>query len=161
VTAEALYPLLIIFTFVGLGAAIFAAFEVIDPSLTHVCSTNNSFLGLKLSCASVATSGHTTVLGVPDYAVGIGGFLAMIAVAILAYRSWDRKYLQLLAGLSLLGLVFTAYFVYNEVFVVGAICPVCTTAHCANVAVLLVTTALLRMSRPDPEEPAPEAAEPG
>jgi uncharacterized membrane protein len=154
VTAESLYPLLLIFLFIGLGAAIFAAFEVIDPSLTQVCSTSNSFLGLKLSCASVATSGHTTVLGIPDYAVGIIGYVVMIGVGIQAYRTWDRRYLKLLLACSLVGLLFIAYFVYEESFVIGAICPVCTTAHAANVGVLITTLTLLRMSRPDREAPA-------
>lgn len=128
----------------GLAAAIFAGFETVDASLSQVCSTSGY-----VSCAKVGSSGHTTLLGVPDWAIGIGGYLVMLAVGVLAYRTWARRYLGLLSLLSGLGILFSVYFVYEETFVIRALCPVCTTAHLLNVVVFVLALRLFRMSAPD------------
>ncbi|MCI4366818.1 MAG: vitamin K epoxide reductase family protein [Thermoplasmata archaeon] len=145
--AETAYALLLVVLLGGLAAAGYAAYEVLNPGAAAVCSVNSH-----VSCAAVAASGHTTVAGVPDWAIGIAGYLTMFGVALLAFRTFDRRYLQGLAALSGTALVFVAYFVYNETVVIGSICPVCTTAHILDVVALALTLYLLRLSRPDPGE---------
>src|SRR5580658_9094012 len=96
--AETLYALLIVDLIGGLGAACYAAYEVVNPAAAAYCSVNPLF-----SCVNVLKSGHTKFLGIsllPDFAVGIIGYSAMLVVAILAYRTFDRRYLKLLALLS-------------------------------------------------------------
>jgi uncharacterized membrane protein len=144
ITAEQLYPLLVVLLLAGLAAALYAAYETVNPAASAVCSTSGY-----ISCSKVGGSGHTTIAGIPDWAIGVGGYLGMTALGILAFRTFERRYLTLLAGLSAVGLLLSLYFVYEEVVVIQALCPVCSTAHALNVAVLAVTVALLRMSRPE------------
>jgi uncharacterized membrane protein len=150
--AETLYSLLLVVLLGGLAAASYAAYEVINPAAAAVCSVNS-----KVSCATVANSGHTSigipgVLLIPDWTVGILGYAAMFVIALLAYRTFDRQYLKILAALSGIALLFVAYLVYTETVVIGAICPVCTTAHILDAVAFGITLQLLRMSRPGPDE---------
>src|SRR5580693_6199998 len=94
VDAETLYALLLVVLLGGLAAASYAAYEVLNPAAAAVCSVNS-----KVSCSAVAGSGHTTLFGVPDWAIGIAGYVAMFAIALLAYRTFDRQYLKILAAL--------------------------------------------------------------
>lgn len=157
--AESLYGLLFVFLMGGVFAASYAAYEVVNPAASAVCSTSGY-----VSCGAVADSGHTTILGVPDWLVGIAGYLAMFVVAVLAYRTYERRYLVALTGLSTLGLLVSLFFVYNELVVIQHLCPVCTAAHLLNVGVLAVSVSLLRLGRSEPEDaggPGPRPAPSG
>jgi uncharacterized membrane protein len=145
--AQTTYALLLVVLLGGLAAASYAAYEVINPQAAGVCSVN-----AYVSCGKVADSGHTTTGGIPDYAIGIAGYSAMFAVAALASRTFDRRYLQLLAALSGIALGFVSWFVYNETVLIGAVCLVCTTAHLLDGATFGLTLYLLRLSRPDSDE---------
>lgn len=159
--ARRLYSVLFVALMGGLAAAIFAWYETVNAAAAGVCSPSAT-----VSCAKVGASGHTTLLGVPDWSIGIAGYLLMIVVAAIAYRSYDRRFLTLLAVLSTLGIGVSLYFVYTEAFVIHALCPVCTTAHLLNVVVLIVTLSLLRLSAPEAGAPhhaprgAPDASPP-
>src|SRR5208282_5437284 len=63
----------------GLLVAIFSAAEFYNASLRGICSINSFF-----SCALVDESGRTSTFWIPDYAWGIGGFVAILLVAGLA-----------------------------------------------------------------------------
>lgn len=147
VRAETLYALVFVFLMAGLAAAVFAWYETVNSAVTAVCSPNQS-----VSCAAVDHSGDTHSFGVPDWAVGIAGYVVMVGVAALAYRTFDRRYLMGLGLLSAIGVLISLVFVYQEAFVIHALCPVCTTAHLCNVGVLVCSAWLLRLSRPDADE---------
>lgn len=150
VSAETLYALLIVLLLGGLSAASFAAYEVVNPAAAQFCSPDPF-----LSCSRVLDSGHTNIGGIPDWSIGIVGYLAMLVLAVLASRTYDWRYLTGVMLLSLGGLAISLLLVYTELVVVGAICPVCTTAHLLNVGVLATSVALLRMSRPEADALAP------
>ena len=117
------------------------------PSAASACSFNSL-----VSCSKVGSSGHTTTLGVPDWLWGIGGFLVLLGIDLRVYRTWDRRALQFLAGLSAVGALLSAWFVYNGLFLIQAVCPVCTVAQAANAVVLAASIALLRISSgPEPD----------
>lgn len=137
--AQDLHAVVLLAVVAGLALALFAAYETFNPAAASACSPTKL-----LSCQSVNSSGHTTTLGVPDWAWGIGGFVALLFVDVLAYRTFERRWLTALFALSTMALGLTAWFVYNEVVVVGAICPVCTGAHLANLVVWAGSLLLLR-----------------
>ena len=89
-----------------------------------------------VSCGKVALSGDTAILGIPYWSIGIGGFVAMLAIDVPLYLSWRWELLVALTALSVLGAVAALYFIYQEVAVIGAICPICTGAHACDFAVL-------------------------
>jgi uncharacterized membrane protein len=109
----------------GLIVALFAAAEFFDVALRNICSVS-SFL----SCAAVDQSGRTSTLGLPDYAWGVGGFAAILAVAGLGERRPDsRPWAWGLVGLTSAGVALSLYLLYVELALIGALCLVCATAY--------------------------------
>lgn len=109
----------------GLIVAFFAAAEFFDASLSKYCSPSTY-----INCATVAKSGLTTTLWVPDWIWGIAGFIAIIVAAALAERNRrDIRYAYALLGLTTAGFGLAMYLLYVEVVRIGALCPVCATAY--------------------------------
>jgi len=146
VPAESLHAVILLALAVGLLFSIWSGYETVTGS-TGSC-TVNSFV----SCGAVRNSGYTSAFGIPYWAAGVAGFVVMLAIDIPLYLTWRPTLLYALLGLSVLGLALSLYFVYLELAVIGAICPVCTGAHVANVAVLAAALMLVRRARSADEE---------
>ena len=142
--AESVHAALLIVVIVGLGLAVFAAVESIFPAAEGFCSVNSY-----VSCAKVDSSGHTTTLGIQDWAIGIAGFVLLLVIDIPLYRTWRPDLLKALVGLSALGVVVSAYFAYVELAIIQALCLVCFSTYLANGAVLVLSLYLLRTSSSD------------
>ncbi len=136
----------------GLVVAIFAALEFFDASLRGICSINSFF-----SCALVDQSGRTTTLGVPDYAWGIGGFVAILVVAALGERAPDdprRAYA--LVALTSAGIGLAIYLLYVELAEIHALCIVCATDYGLGAIAWAGAIAIaLRVRRRAAEDAAP------
>jgi uncharacterized membrane protein len=89
-------------------------------------------------CEIVNTSPYAEVAGVPVALVGLVGYALLLALGLWAWLPVGRPaqadatgpsalWLIPLAifGLSLVGLLYSAYLTYVEVFVLGALCPWC------------------------------------
>ena len=78
-------------------------------------------------CETVATSPYSRIGGVPVAVYGVGLSLILLTLAIAWWRT--NLYVLLLAhyGLSLAGVLFEIYFLYLQVFVIGAVCVWCTS----------------------------------
>jgi len=144
----------------GLIVSIFTYLEQFEASLLNLC-TVNAFI----SCSAVARSGKTTVLGVPDSFVGIGGFILILVVAAVAEsRRRDLRWPYLLLFLTTVGIGFSVYFGYVELFEINALCPVCLTAYIFGVITWVGSIALVRKvrakARAREEKPPPETASP-
>jgi uncharacterized membrane protein len=146
VRAETLHAIILMALIAGLAFSVWSAWETTHPQGSSVCDVNSV-----VSCGKVATSGDTAIqlgsLSIPFWSIGIGGFVAMLVVDIPLYLTWRRELLFALTALSILGAIATLYFIYQEVAVVGAICPVCTGAHVCNFGVLGSSLALLLTTR--------------
>jgi len=108
----------------GLIVSIYTYLETVQSSLQKYCTLNSY-----VSCGAVANSGKTTLLGIQDSYIGIGGFILILVVAAIAERR--RKELlwpQLLLLITSLGVAFSLYFLYVELVEIQALCPVCLTA---------------------------------
>lgn len=90
-------------------------------------------------CEEVARSEYSRIGGIPVAVFGVGLSLVLLALALAWWRS--NLYGLLLAhyGLSLGGLVFEAYFLYLQVFVIGAVCVWCTSYGLSLALRFLVT----------------------
>lgn len=91
------------------------------------------------------TSRYAMVGAVPVALIGLGGFAAILAVALARLRS-SRPELDLaLFALSLTATLYVLYLSYVEVVVLGAICPWCVAVAVCAVAVFgLAVRAVLR-----------------
>ncbi|HEX8024746.1 MAG TPA: vitamin K epoxide reductase family protein [Candidatus Limnocylindrales bacterium] len=85
-------------------------------------------------CEEVARSEYSRIAGVPVAVYGVGLSLVLLTLALAWWRT--NLYALLLAhyGLSLAGVLFEAYFLYLQVFVIGAVCVWCTSYGLSLVA---------------------------
>ena len=100
-------------------------------------------------CETVQLSPWSRVAGVEVALIGVLGYAGLLALSLgalqpgLAGRRWPAK---LLAGLAGIGVLFTAYLTYLELFVIHAICRWCVASGVIIVAIL--AAALLDQRRP-------------
>lgn len=89
-------------------------------------------------CEAVQTSRYSMIGDVPVAAIGLAGFLVILAVA-LARIARPRSELDIaLFALSLAATLYVAYLTYVEIFVLGAICPWCVSIAACAVAIFAI-----------------------
>jgi uncharacterized membrane protein len=78
-------------------------------------------------CEEVARSEYSRIAGIPVAVFGVVLSLVLLSLAVAWWKT--DLYALLLAhyGLSLAGVIFEAYFLYLQVFVIGAVCIWCTS----------------------------------
>jgi uncharacterized membrane protein len=138
----------------GLIVSIYAYLETVQASLQKFCTVN-----AYVSCGAVANSGKTTVLGVPDGLIGIGGFVLILVLAAIAERR-RRELLwpNLLLLFTTVGVGFSLYFVFVELAEIHALCPVCLAAWVLGWVAWGATIALVRKVRAKARARADETA---
>ena len=107
-------------------------------------------------CETVQTSSYAVFLGVPVAFYGVAGYVALLVVSLVGLQpAWlsRREPIVLLAAMSALGLAFTIYLTYLELFVIHAICRWCVAS--AVVIALITGVALhgMRERGADPGAP--------
>lgn len=98
-------------------------------------------------CDTVQTSPWAVLLGLPVAFYGVVGYGAILVVSLLALRPallLNRKWDLVLAGLATVGVLFTAYLTYLELFVIHAICRWCVASAVIITAIWVVAVAALR-----------------
>jgi uncharacterized membrane protein len=150
--AETAYSLVIVLLLAGLAFSTYAWYETVNPAARGVCSFGSYF-----SCAKIDTSGDTTTLGLPDWGIGVAGYVVMLFLGILAYSTYKRPHLLAVTAVSGLGVAISAYFAYIELVIIQGICVICLGAYLCNLAAFLLLVFLVRLT--DEKEPvaAPSA----
>jgi uncharacterized membrane protein len=98
-------------------------------------------------CERVQASQWSSFLGVPVAAYGVGGYLALLGVALFGLRADQVERpgaTRWLAGFSVLGLLFSLYLLALELFVIHAVCRWCTVSGVIIAAICVVSLAGLR-----------------
>ena len=155
VDARTLHALLPVAIVIGLAFSGYAAYETLYPAAQASCSVNGFF-----SCSKVDQSGLTSTFGIPDYAIGVAGFVALLALDVPLLLTYRRGWLYALFGLSTIGLVFSIYLAYVELAEIQALCLICTGAYLSNVVVWAIALGLVRESRSPGDSAASRTAEP-
>jgi uncharacterized membrane protein len=94
------------------------------------------------SCDMVNSSSYSEFLGIPVAGIGLAGYVVLFGLAILAIQPrWldeplPDRLLSLLAGV---GVVFTLYLTYAELFILGAICQWCVVSQLLIVAIFILS----------------------
>ncbi|MBI3752199.1 MAG: hypothetical protein HY263_11165 [Chloroflexi bacterium] len=78
-------------------------------------------------CETVALSSYSRINGIPVAVFGVVLSLILLTLAIAWWRTNLYALLLLHYGLSLAGVLFEIYFLYLQVFVIGAVCVWCTS----------------------------------
>lgn len=119
---------------------------------THVNGAVPVCVGGSGGCETVQTSRYSEILGVPVAALGLFAYAAMLLCAVL------RGEKATLAGafVALVGVLFSAYLSYLELFVLRAICQWCVASAVLVVAYLVLGILRLRNTGSDVPETADE-----
>jgi uncharacterized membrane protein len=107
--------------------------------------------GASGGCETVQTSPWAVFLGLPVAFYGVVGYLAVLIVALASLRPAalsQRQWNVMLVGLTSVGLLFTAYLTYLELFVIHAICRWCVGS--AVIIALIWIVSLLSLRSPAP-----------
>lgn len=89
-------------------------------------------------CETVALSPYSRIAGIPVAVFGVGLSVVLLSLAIAWLRTDGYRLLLAHYGLSLVGVLFEIYFLYVQVFVIGAVCVWCTSYGASLVARFLV-----------------------
>jgi uncharacterized membrane protein len=96
------------------------------------------------SCQAVAESSYSHLGPVPVSLLGVLGYAAILAVAVIWLRSGDRFGdwpLLGIWGMAVGGTAYSVYLTYVELFVIDAVCIWCVTQAVVMVAILIASTA--------------------
>lgn len=135
---------------IGLGISLY---------LTYIYTSNGVAICLGSGgCETVQHSPYAWIMGIPIPTLGAGAYLLVLVLTLLAWRGGDRQEAMLLGlfGTSLIGLLFSAYLTYLELFVIHAICLWCVVS--AIVQVFLFIMVIMAWRRFQQDEAGSEAA---
>lgn len=116
----------LVFAVLGLIAAFTLTVEKIhllqDPNALLSCSIN-----LVLNCGPVMKTWQASVFGFPNSLLGIIGYSAAIAFAVIALaRVVMPRWIFLAAnGITALGAIFAYWLFFQSVYVIQVLCPWC------------------------------------
>ena len=99
--------------------AIYLAHEYLTQNFNS-CQINSFF-----SCGTVGLSGHTSLLGIPFWAMGVAWFPFLLVIGLFLSK-------EILLLLLVVGDMFTVYLWYLELGVIHAVCPVCVSLYVFN-----------------------------
>ncbi|NCP85879.1 vitamin K epoxide reductase family protein [bacterium] len=130
--------------------AIFAALAGIAISIymTIFKLTDNAAMCLgNGGCSVVNASKYSEIYGIP---LGIIGLIGYAAIALVLWFEQKHpllhKYGNMLAmGMSVTGVLYSAYLTYLEIYVIKALCPFCVASAIAiSVAFIFTFTRFIR-----------------
>ncbi len=132
---------------VYLGTLVLALFGAVDAVYLLIFKlTGNSHMCLgNGGCHNVNFSPYSEIYGIPVSLFGIFAYLAILCILVLEDRVRIVKENGPLAifGISLVGVAFTAYLTYLEIYVIRAICPFCVTS--AIIITFIFILAIIRL----------------
>jgi uncharacterized membrane protein len=92
-------------------------------------------------CSAVNASPYSEVNGIPVALVGVGGYLAILAVFYLETKPgfFQENGTMILFALTLVGFLFTIWLVFVEVALLQEYCPFCITSQVAMTIIFILT----------------------
>ncbi|MEM0117390.1 MAG: vitamin K epoxide reductase family protein [Conexivisphaerales archaeon] len=123
----------------GIVIAVILTYEYLTADFT-VCNINSFF-----SCGAVASSPYSRFFGIPMYVFGLVWFPLLFALS-LAFSSLGRKETNVfvLLPLLLLGDIFTVYLWYDQLVLIGKLCPFCISLYFVNYALTGLALVILK-----------------
>jgi uncharacterized membrane protein len=99
-------------------------------------------------CEIVNTSQYSSIAGIPIAVLGLGAYLTMLGILLLEPRNsfFELNGPMLILGISLAGVLYSAYLTYLELYVIHAICEFCLLSAIILVTMLILSILRLRTS---------------
>ncbi len=131
---------------ISIALAILGTLVSVYMTIFKLTENNKMCLG-NGGCSVVNSSSYSEVSGIPVALVGVGGYLAILAVLLIENRNkfFKQNGTLIVFGLSLVGFLFTLYLIYVELALIHALCPFCVTSQITmTLLFILSVTRLVR-----------------
>jgi uncharacterized membrane protein len=115
--------------------------------LTWIKLAEDGVCNVSSGCEVVNTSVFASIAGIPIAALGAGAYGVMLVVLLLEPRNDFLSFngAMIVFGFSLIGVLYSAYLTYLEIYVIRAICPFCVLS--AVVLTIMLIVSGLRLQR--------------
>ena len=133
---------------ISIGLAILGILVSIYMTIFKLTENASMCLG-NGGCSVVNSSIYSEVSGIPVALIGVGGYLAILALLLIENRISLLKQNGplFIFGLSLVGFLFTLYLVYVEIALIHALCPFCLTSQ-VTMTILFILSVILLVRQP-------------
>lgn len=123
---------------VGLAISIYLTYTYTTDQVT-ICLGGGG-------CDTVQHSPYAWIMGIPIPTLGAAAYLLVLGLGAVALRGREPAEWTVLAlfGTSLVGLLFSAYLTYLELFVIHAICTWCVVSAVIQVVLFSLAVVLWR-----------------
>ena len=125
---------------IGAGIAGYLTYVHFDESVL-VCTASGG-------CHTVQQSDYATIGPIPIALLGLGMFLTLAGLSLTRIFDWslisDDMATMLAWGMTLSALLYYAYLVYVEIFVLEAICQWCVGTTVITIAIFAIESVRLR-----------------
>ena len=102
-------------------------------------------------CEAVNTSIYSELLGIPVALLGALSYAGIIALGLAVWQDIYAGYAQLARFfIAAIGIVFSAYLTYLELFVIHAICPWCVSSAIIMTIIVILGIVDLRAAEFEP-----------
>ena len=98
-------------------------------------------------CATVNYSPYSEIYGIPVALLGLLVYLAILAILFLepSWKLMERFGVYAVFGLSLVGVLFSAYLTFLEFYVINAVCPFCIISAIAILIIFILS--IIRLAK--------------
>ena len=138
ITVDWIQALMLFLTLAGLGVSLYLMWGYTAPDATLACGNSHG-------CETVKNSVYANLVGIPLPTLGLVTYLSLL-VRLLAQnqsvvrdKGWSAFIALAIFGLSLIGVLYSAYLTYLELFVIYAICRWCVASALIMVAIFLLS----------------------
>jgi dihydroorotate dehydrogenase len=134
--------LLGLLSLVGLVDASYLTYEHYTQSIPP-CSANVLFA----DCGKVLASSYATIGSISVALIGLVYYFILFVLFLLTLRSADKKPFFLILIQSFFGLLASLYFVYLQIWVIGALCFYCLVSATASILIFVLAWSIWSYER--------------
>jgi len=127
--------LMILLTVAGLGVSAYLMWGYTIPGATLACGDSSG-------CETVKNSAYASLLGIPLPVMGLVTYATLLLLLLASNRfmTWTAYIALAIFGISLMGVLYSAYLTYLELFVIEAICRWCVASAIIMVVIFGLST---------------------
>ena len=143
ITVDWIQALMLLLTLAGLGVSLYLMWGYTAPGATLAC-------GGSQGCETVKNSVYANLMGIPLPSLGLVSYLGLLVLLLaqnqpaVRNRGWSAFIALAIFGLSLIGVLYSAYLTYIELFVIYAVCRWCVASALIMVAIFILSIFNLR-----------------
>ncbi len=134
---------MIVLVIAGIGVSSYLLWGYTAPGAELSCGGSHG-------CETVKNSPYASVVGVPIPLIGLTSYLMLLFLLLVqenpfvSKRGWSPYVALAIFAFALIGVLFSAYLTYLELFVIFAICRWCVASAIILTALLLLSIFNLR-----------------